>query len=150
MKIAIASDHAGIEMKEAFVNLLSEFGHECLDFGSKNFESVDYPDFAEKVSKEVSEGNYDRGILICGTGIGMAITANKFPNIRAALCNDMYSAKMSRCHNDANILTIGGRIVGKDLAKEILKVWLNTEFEGGRHSRRLLKIKSIEEKKFQK
>ncbi|MCX8070826.1 MAG: ribose 5-phosphate isomerase B [Thermodesulfovibrionales bacterium] len=146
MKIAIASDHAGIEMKSTFVSLISEFGHHCVDFGPQDIESVDYPDFAQKVAKEVSEGNFDRGILICGTGIGMAITANKFKNIRAALCNDLYSAKMSRFHNDANIMTIGGRIVGKDLAKEILKVWLNTEFEGGRHNRRLIKIKSIEEK----
>lgn len=146
MKIAIASDHAGIEMKEAFLNLISEFGHQSKDFGPQSKESVDYPDFAQKVAIEVSNGNFDRGILICGTGIGMAITANKFKNIRAALCNDLYSAKMSRFHNDANIMTIGGRIVGKDLAKEILKVWLTTEYEGGRHNKRLLKIKSIEEK----
>jgi len=107
---------------------------------------VDYPDFGEKVAREVSEGKVDRGILICGTGIGMSIVANKIPNIRASLCNDLFTAKMSRMHNDANVLVIGGRIVGRDLAKEIVRVWFSTEFEGGRHTNRITKIKLIEER----
>lgn len=147
MKIAIASDHAGFEMKEALkVIIRKEFGYTCVDFGPEDTQSVDYPDYAIKVAMEVSNKNVDRGILICGTGIGMSIVANKFPSIRATLCNDLYSAKMSRLHNDANILTLGGRVIGKDLAKEILKVWLSTDFEGGRHIMRLNKIKPIEEK----
>ena len=119
---------------------------ECIDFGTDSPQSVDYPDFGEKVSKAVSAGNVERGILICGTGIGMSIVANKIPNIRAALCNDMFTAKMSRMHNDANVLVIGGRIVGRDLAKEIVRTWFSTEFEGGRHANRLKKIKLIEER----
>ncbi|MFQ3574611.1 MAG: ribose 5-phosphate isomerase B [Thermodesulfovibrionales bacterium] len=147
MRIAIASDHAGFEMKEALKAIIrDDFGYTYVDFGPDNTKSVDYPDFAIKVALEVSNKNVDRGILVCGTGIGMSIVANKFPSVRAALCNDLYSAKMSRLHNDANILALGGRVIGKDLAKEILKVWLTTEFEGGRHIMRLNKIKPIEEK----
>ncbi len=146
MKVAIGSDHAGIELKKEILSLLTEMDIECLDFGTDSPQSVDYPDFGEKVSKEVSTGKVDRGILICGTGIGMSIVANKVPNIRASLCNDLFTAKMSRLHNDANILVIGGRIVGKDLAKEIVRVWFSTQFEGGRHANRLNKIKLIEER----
>ncbi len=146
MRIAIGSDHAGFGLKEELKRLLYEMGHECIDFGPASDESVDYPDFGEKVAEAVSLKRADRGILICGTGIGMSIVANKFPDIRASLCNDLYTAKFSRLHNDANILVIGGRIVGMDLAKEILKTWMTTEFEGGRHLRRLQKIKSIEER----
>ncbi|MCX8027673.1 MAG: ribose 5-phosphate isomerase B [Thermodesulfovibrionales bacterium] len=147
MKIAIASDHAGFEMKEVLkAVIIDEFGHTCIDYGPQNTQSVDYPDYAMKVALEVSNKNVDRGVLICGTGIGMSIVANKFPSVRAALCNDLYSAKMSRLHNDANILALGGRVIGKDLAKEILKVWLSTDFEGGRHIMRLNKIKPIEER----
>jgi ribose 5-phosphate isomerase B len=105
---------------------------------------VDYPDFGEKVSKDVSDKKIDRGILICGTGIGMSIVANKFPGVRASLCNELFTAKMSRLHNDANILVLGGRIVGKDLAKEIVKTWISTPFEGERHAKRLDKISHIE------
>jgi len=146
MKIAIGSDHAGFELKEIISQLLKEMGHEVIDMGTASNSSVDYPDFAETVSKAVSEGSVDRGILICGTGIGMSIVANKFKNVRAALCNDLFTAKMSRLHNDANVLAIGGRIVGKDLAKEIVNIWINTPFEGGRHSKRLEKINLIERK----
>lgn len=146
MKIAIGSDHAGFELKSEIIVLLKEMGIECIDFGTNGPQSVDYPDFGEKVSMAVSKGEMDRGILICGTGIGMSIVANKFPHIRASLCNDLFTAKMSRLHNDANILVIGGRIVGKDLAKEIVRVWFSTDFEGGRHLIRLEKIKKIEER----
>ncbi len=146
MRVAIGSDHAGVELKKELIALLNEMKIECLDFGTNGPQSVDYPDFGDKVSKEVSGGKVEKGILICGTGIGMSIVANKFPNIRASLCNDLFTARMSRLHNDANILVIGGRIVGKDLAKEIVRVWLTTEFEGGRHANRLNKIKLIEER----
>jgi|UniRef100_A0A7C4EL38 ribose 5-phosphate isomerase B len=146
MKIAIGADHAGFELKEFLSHFVKEMGHEVIDMGTGSNSSVDYPDYAEAVSQAVSEGKVDRGILICGTGIGMSIVANKFRNVRAALCNELYSAKMSRLHNDANVLAIGGRIVGKDLAKEIVNVWINTPFEGGRHCRRIEKIHLIERK----
>jgi len=146
MKVAIGSDHAGVELKKEIISILNEMKIECVDFGTNSLQSVDYPDFGDKVSREVSTGKVDRGILICGTGIGMSIVANKFPNIRASLCNDLFTAKMSRLHNDANVLVIGGRIVGKDLAKEIVRIWFGTQFEGGRHANRLIKIKHIEER----
>lgn len=146
MLIAIGSDHAGLEMKTEIIEVLKELRYECADFGTDTSQSVDYPDFGEKVSEAVSCGKADRGILICGTGIGMSIVANKFPNIRAALCNELFSARMSRLHNDANILILGGRIIGKDLAKEIVRTWMTTQFEGGRHENRLKKITLIEKK----
>lgn len=146
MKIAIGCDHAGLELKTEIVSLLKEMGMDCLDYGTDNIQSVDYPDFGERVSEAVRSGRADRGVLICGTGIGMSIVANKFPGIRASLCNDLFTAKMSRLHNDANILVIGGRIVGKDLAKEITSVWFSTPFEGGRHQNRLNKIRQIDER----
>jgi len=146
MKVAIGSDHAGFELKEIIFHMVKEMGHEVIDMGTGSSCSVDYPDYAEAVAEAVSEGKVERGVLICGTGIGMSIVANKFKNVRAALCNDLFTAKMSRLHNDANILCIGGRVVGKDLAKEIVKVWFNTSFEGGRHSRRVEKINLIERK----
>ena len=144
MKIAIGSDHAGFGLKEDLLTLLKGLSLDIIDCGTSNTESVDYPDFGEKVARMVSEGGVDRGILICGTGIGMSMVANKFPNVRASLCNDLFSAKMSRLHNDANVLVLGGRIIGKDLAAEITKTWLSTPFEGDRHMRRLNKIKKIE------
>jgi ribose 5-phosphate isomerase B len=146
MKIAIGCDHAGLELKNEIIRLLSGLGIECIDYGTNRPESVDYPDFGEKVSEAVSSKEIERGILICGTGIGMSIVANKFPRVRASLCNDLFTAQMSRRHNDANILVIGGRIVGKDLAKEIVMTWMNTLFEGGRHSGRIKKITLIEER----
>ncbi|MGO9016645.1 MAG: ribose 5-phosphate isomerase B [Dissulfurispiraceae bacterium] len=150
MLIAIGSDHAGLEMKNEVIAVLKEMRHEYKDFGTDTAQSVDYPDFGEMVSHEVSQGKADRGILICGTGIGMSIVANKFPYIRAALCNELFSARMSRLHNDANILVLGGRIIGKDLAKEIVKTWMVTPFEGGRHENRLKKIQLIEKKTIMK
>lgn len=146
MLIAIGSDHAGLEMKTEIISVLKELCHEYIDYGTDTPQSVDYPDFGEKVADAVSAGKVERGILICGTGIGMSIVANKFPNIRAALCNELFSAKMSRLHNDANVLVLGGRIIGKDLAKEIVRIWITTPFEAGRHIDRLKKITFIEEK----
>jgi ribose 5-phosphate isomerase B len=144
MRIAIGSDHAGLELKTEILSLLKDLGHEYVDYGTDTPASVDYPDYGEKVSCDVAKAKVDRGILICGTGIGMSIVANKFPFVRAALCNDLFSARMSRLHNDANILIMGGRIVGKDLAKEIVRTWIETPFEGGRHQDRLKKITLIE------
>ena len=146
MKIAIGCDHAGLELKNEIIKLLSGLGIDCIDYGTNTPESVDYPDFGEKVSEAVSSGEIERGILICGTGIGMSIVANKFSGIRASLCNDLFTAQMSRRHNDANVLVIGGRIVGKDLAKEIVKTWVNTPFDGSRHVNRLKKITLIEDR----
>jgi len=146
MKIGIGCDHAGLELKNEILTLLKDLGFECVDFGTNSPQSVDYPDFGEKVSEAVSSGGVERGILICGTGIGMSIVANKFPHVRASLCNELFTARMSRLHNDANILVLGGRIVGKDLAKEIVRTWINTPFEGERHCLRLKKINLIEER----
>jgi ribose 5-phosphate isomerase B len=145
MNIAIGCDHAGFGLKEDILKLLKDLNFEINDYGTHSTESVDYPDFGVKVSELVSSGKAEKGILICGTGIGMSMVANKFPNIRASLCNDLFSAKMSRLHNDANILVIGGRVVGKDLAAEIVKTWLTTPFEGDRHLRRINNIKILEE-----
>jgi ribose 5-phosphate isomerase B len=148
MKIGLASDHGGFELKEELKAFLKSLGVEPMDMGTFNEDSVDYPDFAALVAEKVSRGELEKGILICGTGIGMSIVANKFPRIRAALVNDLYSSRCSREHNDANILIIGGRIVGRELAKEIVKVWLETPFAGGRHKRRLEKIEALEKEKF--
>ncbi len=146
MKIAIGCDHAGVALKNEITPLLEELKVEWLDYGTKDEESVDYPDFGEKVSMAVSNGGVERGILICGTGIGMSIVANKFPNIRAALCSEDYSAKMSRLHNDSNLLVLPGRVIDTETAKNIVKMWFQTDFEGGRHQKRLDKIKAIEER----
>ncbi len=146
MKVAIGCDHAGVSLKNEILPILEEIAIEWKNFGTDTEDSVDYPDFGEKVAEEVSKGNFNRGILICGTGIGMSIVANKFPGVRAALCNDSYSAKMSRLHNDANILILPGRVIDKETAKVIVKIWFSTPFEGGRHQRRLDKIKEIEKK----
>lgn len=146
IKLAIGSDHAGFGLKEEIIAQLRSLAIDFLDCGTSSTESVDYPDFGEKVSELVSSGRVERGILICGTGIGMSMVANKFPNVRASLCNDLFTAKMSRSHNDANVLVLGGRIIGKDLAMEIVKVWLTTPFEGARHLNRIRKIKAIEER----
>ncbi|MGA2317758.1 MAG: ribose 5-phosphate isomerase B [Thermodesulfobacteriota bacterium] len=148
MQIGLACDHGGFELKEELNAFLKSLGVEPIDMGTFNEDSVDYPDFGVLVAEKVSRGELEKGILICGTGIGMSIVANKFPRIRAALANDLYSSRCSREHNDANILIIGGRIVGKELAKEIVKVWLETPFAGGRHRRRLEKIEALEREKF--
>ncbi|MCJ7642476.1 MAG: ribose 5-phosphate isomerase B [Desulfobacterales bacterium] len=148
MDIGLACDHGGFELKEELMAFLKSSGLEAIDFGSFDETSVDYPDFGILLAQKVSKGELERGILICGTGIGMSIVANKFPGVRAALVNDLYSARCSREHNDSNILVIGGRVVGKELAKEIARVWLNTSFSGGRHKRRLEKIEVLEKEKF--
>jgi len=148
MQIGLACDHGGFELKEELKAFLKSVGFETIDLGSFHEDSVDYPDYGILLAEKVSRNELERGILICGTGIGMSIVANKFPGVRAALVNDLYSARCSREHNDANILVVGGRVVGREIAKEIVKIWLNTSFAGGRHKRRLEKIESLEKKKF--
>ena len=148
MNIAIGSDHAGYSMKEDIKDYLTSLNHNFEDFGTDSIASVDYPDFAIKIAEAVASGKFERGILICGSGIGMSIVANKVPGIRASLCYNIYTAWVSRKHNDANILTLGARVISKDQARQIVKVWLETPFEGGRHKRRLNKIKEIEKKYF--
>ena len=148
MDIGLACDHGGFELKEELKVFLKSSGLEAIDFGTFDETSVDYPDFGILLAQKVSKGELKRGILICGTGIGMSIVANKFPGVRAALVNDLYSARCSREHNDSNVLVIGGRVVGKELAKEIARVWLNTSFAGGRHQKRLGKIEALEKEKF--
>lgn len=143
--IAIASDHGGFELKEDIKEFLDQSGYPFQDLGTHNNDSVDYPDYGIDLSKRVSEGEFDKGILICGTGIGMSIVANKIPGIRAALVNDVYSARMSTEHNNANVLVIGGRVTGKGLAREMVKAWLDAKFEGGRHQKRLDKIAELEQ-----
>ncbi len=145
MKISIASDHAGFECKSRILQYLSENQVETIDLGTDGALSVDYPDYAVKVANLVSEGLIDRGILICGTGIGMSIVANKFPGVRAALCHNTETAKVGRGHNDANILVLGARGLAPDLALSIVAVWLKTPFDGGRHQRRLDKLQEIEQ-----
>lgn len=143
MKIAIGADHGGFDLKKTIIVALKALGHDVTDFGCHGTESVDYPDFAEKVARGISEGTFDRGILICGTGIGMSMAANRFPNVRCALCHNLYTARLSREHNDANILAMGGRVIGAGIAAEMAKVFLETAFEGGRHTRRLDKINAF-------
>jgi len=150
MEIGLACDHGGFELKEEVKTFLKSMGFKPVDLGTFNEDSVDYPDYGILVAEKISKGEMERGILICGTGIGMSIVANKFPGVRAALVNDLYSSRFSREHTDANILVIGGRIVGRELAKEIVKVWLNTPFAGGRHKRRLEKIEALEKENFKK
>ncbi len=145
-RIAIGADHGGFELKEELKRFLEEMGHQVQDLGTQGEESVHYPSFAALVARQLLGGQADRGILICGTGIGMSIVANRFPGVRAALCHDLYTAIMSRKHNDANCLALGGRVLGKGLAKEIVKLWLETPFEGGRHELRLAQIKELEKK----
>lgn len=144
LKVAIGSDHGGFRLKEEIIKLLQEEGLSFRDFGTHTPESCDYPDIAFAVATAVARGEYDRGILLCGTGIGMAIAANKVRGIRAALCHDPFSARMAREHNNANILTLGERVIGPGLAREIVRVWLKTEFAGERHARRVDKIAAYE------
>jgi ribose 5-phosphate isomerase B len=145
MKIALAADHGGYLLKESIKSLLDSMGYAYKDFGTYSEESVDYPDYGLQVAKAVANGEYDRGILFCGTGLGMSIVANKVPGIRCAVVHDCFSAKATRQHNDTNVLAMGGRVIGPGLAEEIVRIWLTTEFEGGRHARRLDKIRQIEE-----
>jgi ribose 5-phosphate isomerase B len=144
MKVAIASDHAGIRIREEIKKLMDELGIEYIDLGCDCETSVDYPDYAIPVAEKVANGEVDRGILICGTGIGMTIAANKVKGVRCALCHDVYSAKVTRQHNDSNVLAMGERVIGPGLAREIAEVWLTTNFEGGRHARRVEKITQYE------
>lgn len=147
MKIAIGSDHGGWELKERIKKYIEKEGYELADFGTKNTASCDYPDFALPAAEAVARGEKDRGILICTTGIGMSMTANKVPGIRAALCNSVETARLSREHNNANILVLGAKTVEEKKLEDILKIWLNTDFTGDeRHARRLNKVKQIEEK----
>lgn len=146
MKIAVGSDHGGVELKEEIKKFLNEEGYEFKDFGTNSTGSCDYPDYALPVAEAVASKEYDLGILICGTGIGIGIAANKVPGIRAALCSDTFSAHATREHNNANILTLGQRVVGPGLAIDIVKTFLNTEFEGERHQKRIDKIAEIEKK----
>lgn len=144
MKIAISSDHGGNQLREEIITLLDELNISYEDFGPNSSESVDYPDYAKPVADKVANGECDRGILICGTGIGMSIAANKVKGIRCALVHDVFSAKATRCHNDSNIIAMGERVIGPGLAREIVSAWLTTEFEGGRHERRVQKISELE------
>src|SRR5436190_6249989 len=144
MKIAIGSDHRGYDVKRRIVTSLRQLGHEVLDLGPEGNESVDYPDFAFQVARAVSEGGVDRGILICGTGIGMCIAANKVRGVRAAPCHDSITAEMSRRHNDANVLCLSADLLGEELIERMLRIWLETGFEGGRHARRVDKITRFE------
>ena len=146
MKIAIGCDHGGFELKNEIIKYLESENYEVKDFGTYSTDSCDYPDIAQPVAEAVAAKEFDFGILICGTGIGIGIAANKVPGIRAALCSDTFSAHATREHNDANILTMGERVVGKGLAIDIVKAFLGAEFEGDRHARRINKITEIEKK----
>lgn len=145
MKIAVGSDHRGFEAKEQIKVIIKELGHKCIDFGTVDSNPVDYPDSAYLVAKAVSEKKVDRAILACATGIGMCIAANKIKEVRAALCHDELSAVISRDHNDSNVLCLSGDQIGDVLLRKIVEVWLDTEFSGGRHQRRVEKIRAIEE-----
>lgn len=146
MKIAVGSDHGGFLLKDEIIKHLKQKNMEYTDFGCFTTESVDYPDIGQAVGEAVVKGEYNKGIICCGTGIGISISANKVPGVRAALCGDCFSAKASREHNDANVLALGERVIGVELAKMIIDVWLSSEFLGGRHGRRVEKIAKIEEK----
>lgn len=144
LTIALGSDHAGYPLKERIKEFLLSKGYRVIDFGTDSQESTDYPVFAREVCLAVQKGQAQRGILVCGTGIGMSIVANKFKGIRAALCLNEYMARMSRKHNDANVLCLGDRVLGEELALSIVEAWLSTDFEGGRHERRVRLIWEIE------
>jgi len=144
MKVVLASDHRGYQLKDSLKKFLEERKIEFLDVGTFSADSVDYPDFAMLAAEKVSHGDYERGILICGSGIGMCVVANKFPGIRAAVCHDIAAVEMSRKHNDSNMLGLGADVINEELARKILQVWLETKFEGGRHLRRIQKISEIE------
>jgi ribose 5-phosphate isomerase B len=144
MKIAIGSDHRGFEAKRRICALVRQLSHEVLDVGTDSHESVDYPDFAFQVAQAVGEGRVDRGITICGTGIGMCIAANKVKGVRAAPCHDSITAEMSRRHNNANVLCLSADLLGDELIDRMVRIWLETEFEGGRHARRVERIARFE------
>jgi ribose 5-phosphate isomerase B len=144
MRIAIGCDHRGFAVKQKLMELLARLKHEVIDVGANTGESIDYPDVACVVAEKVSRGEVDRGILICGTGIGMSIAANKLPGVRAAPCHDDLSAEMSRRHNDLNVLCLSANMLGEKVIDRMVEIWLNTEFEGGRHARRVEKISQLE------
>ncbi len=137
IKIAIGSDHGGFEYKASIIKALQDKGYEVVDMGTYSPESCDYPIIAKKVARAVAKGDFEKGILVCGTGIGMSMAANKVKGIRAAVCGDTFSARATRAHNNANILCLGQRVVGEGLALDIVDIWLTTKFEGGRHERRV-------------
>ena len=145
MKIAVCSDHGGYELKSKLIPFIEGMGHEVKDFGCFSDKSVDYPDFAFPMAEAVARGEFDRGIAVCGTGIGVSICCNKVRGVRCALCSEPVSAELTRRHNDSNVLAMGGRIIGTETAKAVVKVWLDTEFEGGRHLNRINKITEYEE-----
>ncbi|NLZ16480.1 MAG: ribose 5-phosphate isomerase B [Desulfobulbaceae bacterium] len=140
MKIGIGSDHGGFALKEHIIAYLTKEGYEVIDVGNHGEASVDYPDFANKLCLAMAAGDFERGILICGTGIGMSMAANRHRHIRAALCQESFSARMSREHNNANVLCLGGRVLGVELAKDIVSTWLHTDFAGGRHQNRIARF----------
>lgn len=146
MKIAIGGDHVGQLLKPEIIEFLKKLGHEVKDFGTYTTERTDYPIYAKQVAESVVNGEYDKGVLICGTGVGISIAANKVKGVRAVCCSEPYSAKLSRQHNDTNILAFGSRVVGLELAKMIVEEWLSAEYEGGRHEKRVEMISEIEEK----
>jgi len=145
--IAIACDHAGIDLKPAVIAVLDELGIPYHDFGTYSHESVDYPVYGARAAHAVASGSCDRGIILCGTGVGIGMAASKVRGIRCVTCSETYSAKMSRLHNDANMLSLGARVVGSELAKDIVRIWLTTEFEGGRHARRVGQIIALDEQR---
>jgi ribose 5-phosphate isomerase B len=147
MRIAIGSDHRGYDVKRRILSLLQRLSHEVIDMGTQGSESVDYPDFAFQVAQAVSRGQVDRGILICGTGIGMCIAANKVKGVRAAPCHDSITAEMSRRHNDSNVLCLSADLLGDELIDRMVRIWLETEFEAGRHARRVEKITRFEQER---
>ncbi|WP_041137989.1 ribose 5-phosphate isomerase B [Beduini massiliensis] len=144
MKIAIACDHGGYRLKEVLKAAMIAQGYEVIDFGTNSEESVDYPDYAYKAAKAVADKECERGVVVCGTGIGVSIVANKVDGIRCALVHDLFSAKATRQHNDTNMIAMGGRVIGEGLALEILNTWLHTDYEGGRHDQRIEKMMAIE------
>lgn len=145
MKIAVACDHGGYRLKNVIIEELKRLGYEVEDFGTYSEESCDYPDYAAKAARAVASGECEKGVVVCGTGIGVSMTCNKIHGIRCALCHDVFSAKATRAHNDANMLAMGQRVIGEGLALEILRAWLSTDFEGGRHVRRIEKMMALED-----
>ena len=146
MKIAVACDHGGLILKNKIVAHLKEIGHEAVNFGTDTLDSCDYPDFALPAAEAVAKGECDRGIIVCSTGIGVSIVANKVPGVRCAHCHDAYCAEFTRLHNDSNVLALGEKVVGEGYALKIVDIFLHTEFEGGRHQRRVEKITAVEKK----
>lgn len=147
MKVGVASDHRGIKVKAQILALLTQLSHEGVDYGPADGASVDYPDFAARVAQAIVGGEIERGVLICGTGMGMCIAANKFGGVRAVTCHDDVTAEMSRRHNDANIMCLSADLLGERLLNRIVEIWLRTQFEGGRHQRRIEKIEQLEQQK---